>query len=215
MWAPSKEPFLLNLPRYVEHDKKHLYVKFDHPDWWQWWQNDDDISKGWKGWKGWKGDLLTEDSSENVAVTPIPEGKCDHPMSTYLEDIYIVTVTLWLAAWWSSFWYWNWGVPVRKKPPCMLLCVGNCVQICICSKSIPIYEWTWLSYPPLFPGYILSQQPEKVAPQTLVGRVAKHYGSKAHLESSIKFDLWLPWKWLNDKRWVLWSWTYKRIPPTH
>ena len=24
MWVPSKEPFLLNLPRYVEHDKKHL-----------------------------------------------------------------------------------------------------------------------------------------------------------------------------------------------
>ena len=91
MWAPSIEPFLLNLPRYVEHDKKHLYVKFDHHDWWQLFQNDDDISKGWKGWKG---DLLTEDSSENVAVTPIPEGKCDHPMSTYLEDNYIVTVTL-------------------------------------------------------------------------------------------------------------------------
>ena len=26
----------------------------------------------------------------------------------------------WLAAWWFSFWYWNWGVPMKKSP-----CVYN------------------------------------------------------------------------------------------
>ena len=88
--------------------------------------------------------LFTEDSSENVAVTPIPEGKCDHPMSTYLEDNYIVTVTLLpvIGCLVIFFLVLKLGGTSEKKTPCVLLCVGNCVQIFMCSKSIPIYEWT-------------------------------------------------------------------------
>ena len=38
----------------------------------------------------------------------------NHPITAAVP----VNPVLWLAAWRFSFWYWNWGVPV-KKPPCI------------------------------------------------------------------------------------------------
>ena len=119
MWAPSSEPFLLNLPRYVEHDKKHLDT--------------------------WNLIILTDDNDGKMLMTSPKVEKVEKvtcsprillkmsrslrslrtnvttqcPPTWKTTTLFLLHCYSWLAAWWFSFWCWNWGVPVRKNTLCV------------------------------------------------------------------------------------------------
>ena len=220
MWVPSKEPFLLNLPRYVEHDKKHLDT--------------------------WNLIILTDDNDGKMLMTSLKVEKVEKvekvtcsprillKMSRSLRSLRAnvttqcpptwKTTTLlllhcyserpWLAAFFLVL---KLGVPVRKNHP-VCCCAWATVSKYVCvQKAFPyMSEHDWVTL--LFSLAISSASSRR---KLLLKRSSVEWPSTTaakpilKVQSSFLSYLWLPWKWLNDKRWVLWSWTYKRIPPTH